>query len=259
MVNKQKYNKIKILVIGDSCIDNFTYGDVVRLAPEAPVPVFNSTHTKSNNGMAGNVVNNLKTIGVQVFLITNNEIINKTRYVDERTNQILIRIDDNDKISRIDQKVLKQIINNKYEGVTYDSIIISDYDKGFLLEKDIQFICENNKNVFIDTKKILDDWCINADFIKINHVEYERTKFNINNLNLEKKLIITLSEKGCRYIDKIFTVPKVEIKDVSGAGDTFISGLVSEYVRTKNIEESIKFAQECATIVVQKKGVTTII
>jgi D-glycero-beta-D-manno-heptose-7-phosphate kinase len=155
--------------------------------------------------------------------------------------------------------MLEKIINNKYEGVTYDSIIISDYDKGFLSEKDIQFICENNKNVFIDTKKILDDWCINADFIKINHVEYERTKFNINNLNLEKKLIITLSEKGCKYIDEIFTVPKVEIKDVSGAGDTFISGLVSEYVRTKNIKKSIKFAQECATIVVQKKGVTTII
>lgn len=258
MVNKQKYNKIKILVIGDSCIDNFTYGDVVRLAPEAPVPVFNPTHTKSNNGMAGNVVNNLKTIGVQVFLITNNEIINKTRYVDERTNQILIRIDENDKIPRINSKVLNKIVNNGYNNTKYDAIIISDYDKGFLTEQDIEFICKNNKNVFIDTKKILDEWCTKADFIKINHVEYEHTKFNIDNLNLEKKLIITLSDKGCRYQDKIFTVPKVQIKDVSGAGDTFISGLVAEYVRTNKIDKSIKFAQECATVVVQKKGVTTI-
>jgi D-beta-D-heptose 7-phosphate kinase/D-beta-D-heptose 1-phosphate adenosyltransferase len=258
MINKEKYNKIKILVVGDSCIDNFTYGSVVRLAPEAPVPVFNPTQTTSNNGMAGNVVNNLKSIGVEVFLITNNEVISKTRYVDERTNQILIRIDENDRISRIDQKVLKKIVNNQYNDVTYDSIIISDYDKGFLTEEDIQFICINNKNIFIDTKKILDEWCINADFIKINHVEYEHTKFNINNLDLEKKLIITLSDKGCKYQDKIFTVSKVQIKDVSGAGDTFISGLVAEYVRTKNIEMSIKFAQDCATIVVQKKGVTTI-
>jgi D-beta-D-heptose 7-phosphate kinase/D-beta-D-heptose 1-phosphate adenosyltransferase len=258
MINKEKYNKVKILVVGDSCIDNFTYGSVVRLAPEAPVPVFNPTQTTSNNGMAGNVVNNLKSIGVEVFLITNDEVIIKTRYVDERTNQILIRIDENDKISRIDQEILKKIVNNQYNDVTYDSIIISDYDKGFLTEEDIQFICINNKNIFIDTKKILDEWCINADFIKINHVEYEHTKFNINNLDLEKKLIITLSDKGCKYQDKIFTVPKVQIKDVSGAGDTFISGLVAEYVRTKNIEMSIKFAQDCATIVVQKKGVTTI-
>jgi D-beta-D-heptose 7-phosphate kinase/D-beta-D-heptose 1-phosphate adenosyltransferase len=258
MINKEKYNKIKILVVGDSCIDNFTYGSVVRLAPEAPVPVFNPTQTTSNNGMAGNVVNNLKSIGVEVFLITNDEVISKTRYVDERTNQILIRVDENDKISRINSKILNKIVNNQYDGVKYDAIIISDYDKGFLTEKDIQFICENNKNTFIDTKKILDEWCVNADFIKINHVEYEHTKFNINNLDLNKKLIITLSDKGCKYQDKIFTVPKVQIKDVSGAGDTFISGLVSEYVRTKKIDSSIKFAQKCATVVVQKKGVTTI-
>ena len=258
MINKEKYNKVKILVVGDSCIDNFTYGSVVRLAPEAPVPVFNPTQTTSNNGMAGNVVNNLKSIGVEVFLITNDEVISKTRYVDERTNQILIRIDENDKISRIDQEILKKIVNNQYNDVTYDSIIISDYDKGFLTEEDIQFICINNKNIFIDTKKILDEWCINADFIKINHVEYEHTKFNINNLDLEKKLIITLSDKGCKYQDKIFTVPKVQIKDVSGAGDTFISGLVCEYVRTSDITEAILFAQACATKVVQKKGVCTI-
>jgi len=258
MINKEKYNKIKILVIGDSCIDNFTYGSVVRLAPEAPVPIFNPIHTTSNNGMAGNVVNNLKSIGVKVFLITNDEVISKTRYVDERTNQILIRIDENDKISRINSKVLNKIVNNKYNNTKYDAIIISDYDKGFLTEQDIQFICKNNKNIFIDTKKILDEWCTESDFIKINHVEYEHTKFNINNLDLEKKLIITLSDKGCRYQDKIFTVPKVQIKDVSGAGDTFISGLVAEYVRTNKIDKSIKFAQECATVVVQKKGVTTI-
>jgi bifunctional ADP-heptose synthase (sugar kinase/adenylyltransferase) len=258
MINKEKYNKIKILVIGDSCIDSFTYGSVVRLAPEAPVPVFNPIQTTSNRGMAGNVVNNLKSIGVEVFLITNDEVINKTRYVDERTNQILIRIDENDRVSRINSSILNKIVNNQYNGVKYDALIISDYDKGFLTEEDIQFICSNNKNIFIDTKKILDEWCINADFIKINHVEYEHTKFNINNLNLEKKLIITLSDKGCKYQDKIFKVPKVQIKDVSGAGDTFISGLVAEYIRTNNIEMSIKFAQDCATIVVQKKGVATI-
>jgi sugar/nucleoside kinase (ribokinase family) len=50
----------------------------------------------------------------------------------------------------------------------------------------------------------------------------------------------------------------VSVKDVSGAGDTFLSGLVVEYVRTKNIESAIEFAQQCTTIVVQKSGVSTI-
>jgi sugar/nucleoside kinase (ribokinase family) len=71
-------------------------------------------------------------------------------------------------------------------------------------------------------------------------------------------MIITLSNKGCQYKDKLYPVEKVQIRDVSGAGDTFLSGLVTEYVLTKDIEKAIKFAQECATIVVQKPGVSTI-
>ena len=48
------------------------------------------------------------------------------------------------------------------------------------------------------------------------------------------------------------------VKDVSGAGDTFLSGLVVEYSRSKDINKAIHFAQECTTIVIQKSGVSTI-
>ena len=57
---------------------------------------------------------------------------------------------------------------------------------------------------------------------------------------------------------KVYDVKDVEIKDLSGAGDTFLAGLVCKYLRTNNIEESINFANECATDVVQKQGVTVI-
>ena len=50
----------------------------------------------------------------------------------------------------------------------------------------------------------------------------------------------------------------VEVKDVSGAGDTFISGLCYSYLKTNSIETAINFANECATTVVQKRGVSTI-
>ena len=46
----------KILVIGELCIDKFVYGEVKRLSPEAPVPVFNPIVTEENRGMAGNVL-----------------------------------------------------------------------------------------------------------------------------------------------------------------------------------------------------------
>ena len=259
MIQKgKKYKSLNILVVGDSCIDRFVYGDSSRLAPEAPVPVFNPNTENTNPGMAGNVARNIESLGTNVLLVTNKIKPLKTRYVDERSGHILLRVDENDRVDRIDRKTLIQIVKNKCMNKQFDAIIVSDYNKGFLLEEDIKFICDNNDNVFVDTKKIISDWVINSKFIKINHVEYKNTELTLDKMNLEDKLIITLSNKGCQYKDKIFTVEDVSVKDVSGAGDTFLSGLVVEYSRTKEIEKSIQFAQKCATIVVQKKGVSTI-
>ena len=55
-----------------------------------------------------------------------------------------------------------------------------------------------------------------------------------------------------------YPVPRVEIKDTSGAGDTFVASLVCEYIRSRNIETAICFANKNATKVVQKKGVAVI-
>lgn len=255
---KNLYQQIKILVIGDSCTDVFTYGEALRLAPEGPAPVFNPQYSKENGGMASNVVSNIRAIGAKVKLITQQENIVKTRYIDERTNFLLLRIDENDKTSRISQSTLKEITNNTFQNEVYDAIIVSDYCKGFLTEEDIEIIATRNHNVFLDTKKILGEWCNDVDFIKINHTEFDRTKHTIDFLGIYNKMIITRSDEGCEYQGNIFPVEKVNIKDVSGAGDTFISGLVCEYIRTKDVNLAIKFAQECATKVVQKKGVCTI-
>jgi bifunctional ADP-heptose synthase (sugar kinase/adenylyltransferase) len=257
-LKKEEFKSYNIIVIGDSCIDTFTYGTAIRLAPEAPVPVFNPNNSISNPGMAGNVSRNLEVLGPNSILITNSENMVKTRYVDDRTGHILLRVDQNDIVERIPSDILLSIKDNKFNNKHIDAIVISDYDKGFLNEEDIEWICSNNTNVFIDTKKILDKWCIGASFIKINNVEYEHTRYSLKELNIEDKLIITLSNKGCKYKEKIYPVKKVDIRDVSGAGDTFMSGLVVEFIRTKDIEKSILFAQECATVVVQKSGVATI-
>ena len=253
-----KYLKYKILVIGDSCTDVFTYGNNFRLAPEGPAPVFNPVNTKSNGGMALNVKVNIEAIGAKAVLITQNEEIFKTRYVDERTNSLLLRVDTNDKASRIDLGLIQQLKLNKFNNEHYDAIVISDYCKGFLTEDDIFEISQSNSNVFLDTKKVLGEWCRSCDFIKINHLEFDRTKHTIDKLDLYNNLIITHAHKGCEYQNKMYPVEQVTIKDMSGAGDTFISGLVCEYVSSYEIDAAIKFAQECATKVVQKKGVCTI-
>ena len=242
----------RVLVIGDSCKDIFVYGDIHRVCPEAPVPVFNPIRQTENDGMAKNVVRNLEALGCNVEFISNDNSIKKIRYVDNRSNQMVLRVDENDTCRSINDKEIDYI--EKFY-MNFDAVIISDYCKGFLDEEDICFIADKCNNVFLDTKKEIGDWVNDVDFIKINELEYEKNyKGKPNN----DKLIVTLGSKGCQYMGETFSVNEVSVKDVSGAGDTFMAGLVVKYIKTLDIKESIHFAQECTTTVVQKIGVVTI-
>lgn len=244
---------MKILVIGDSCKDVFIYGTANRLCPEAPVPVFIPKRKTETGGMAANVYENIESLNVEVDLVTNSEPITKTRYVEEKTNHQIIRVDS-------DANKSKRIAG--IEHIPFDSycaVIISDYNKGFLEYDDIEYICSKHDTVFIDTKKIVNEKMLGARFIKINEHEYE------NNIaagqyfkEFYDKLIVTMSGKGCKYMEKEFNVDEVEVRDNSGAGDSFISALAIEYCRSKDIDKSIVYANECATIVVQHKGVTKV-
>ena len=68
-----------------------------------------------------------------------------------------------------------------------------------------------------------------------------------------------MSERGCMYNEKRYPVDNsVEVRDLSGAGDTWMASFVMKYIDSNSIDESIQFANNNATIVVQKRGVTTI-
>lgn len=241
-----------ILVIGESCLDVFHYGECLRLCPEAPVPVFKSIRTNENGGMAMNVYQNTLKIGVPAQIVTNNNwtFIKKTRFVEEKSNHMFMRLDEN-------ENDYGNINIDNLNLESYHAIIVSDYNKGFLSTEDLQKISMNHPLTFLDTKKILGDWAKDFSYIKINGPEYQKTKHTLNE-DLYKKLIITQGPNGSIHLGKTYSVPVVEIKDVSGAGDTFISALCCQYLKTRNIEDSILFANECATTVVQKRGVSTI-
>ena len=245
---------MKILIMGESCLDVYQYGRANRLCPEAPVPVFQADgDAKKNPGMAMNVCRNLKALvdyEVEIFTNENWEQITKTRFVDERTNAIVLRLDQNDNAYK--RKNIKEI-----DFGAYDAIIVSDYNKGFLTEEDICFISHQNECTFLDTKKILGSWAENIKYIKINEYEYNRTKHKLND-TLLNKMIITLGPQGAHHQEVRYSVPKVEIKDTSGAGDTFIAALTDEYIKHHNISLAIEFANICATKVVQKKGVSVV-
>ena len=64
----QQHKPFRILVVGDVCVDNYQYGVVDRISPEAPVPVFIPTREESRNGMAANVAANLVALGCEVVV-----------------------------------------------------------------------------------------------------------------------------------------------------------------------------------------------
>ena len=80
---------------------------------------------------------------------------------------------------------------------------------------------------------------------------------NISDKNKDK-FIITLGMNGAKHDNIVFLSPSPkQTIDVSGAGDTFTAFFSLKYYETKNISESIKFANQMASIVVSKRGVAT--
>ena len=139
----------KVLVIGDSCKDVYVYGSCERIAPDAPVPVFVPNYQHQNYGMAANAYQNIVSLKCPATIKTNNLVVEKARYVDEKTNHIFIRIDSGEENLKRITALSKDLFKN------YELVVISDYDKGFLAEDDVQFICENHPLVFVDTKKTI--------------------------------------------------------------------------------------------------------
>ena len=244
---------IKVLVIGDSCLDEYIYCSTSRFCPDAPVPILKPESFVSTLGMAGNVVDNLESLEIEVELISNANKIKKTRYVDSKTNHMFFRIDEGeDDVFPIAQKSLDSI---NWED--YSAVVISDYCKGFIDENTIKYISKQHPITFLDTKKQIGSWVEDITFIKINDVEYRYSEKFIDN-NYKDSLIITRGSNGAEYKGNTYPVKKVDVKDTSGAGDSFLAGLVGNYLETYNIVKSIKFANKCATQVVQKKGTAKI-
>jgi bifunctional ADP-heptose synthase (sugar kinase/adenylyltransferase) len=241
----------KVLVIGENCIDVFVYGYSKRKSPEGEGMVFNPTREIYADGMVYNTYNNLVSMGVGVDVITNPEEIIKTRYLDEESNYLFLRVDENDLAIRYNVELLPSLD-------CYSAILISDYDKGFLTKEDIRYISQRHPLVIVDTKKELGEWCRDICFIKINRSEYLNNVDIIqNNSWLEEKIIVTLDKDGVIHKGIRYPAEKVEVVDICGAGDTFIAGFTKEYISTTNVSKSIVYANKVASVVVGKKGVVT--
>jgi D-beta-D-heptose 7-phosphate kinase/D-beta-D-heptose 1-phosphate adenosyltransferase len=188
--------------------------------------------------MAFNVFHNLNAFGIETHLLTNDEEIVKTRYIDEKSNQQILRVDEELEVIPLDDEV--------FDG-EYDALVISDYDKGFITQTKLFELCNNFAGpIFIDTKKIAIPG--NA-FIKVNEYEFKKiTHYDPDNM------IITKGGEGTEYQGKLYPAEKVKVFDVVGAGDTFLAALTYGYLNYGSIEEAIPLANKAAAIAVSHTG-----
>ena len=187
LATTQQQRQFKILLVGDNCKDIYQYGTIDRLSPEAPVPVFVPTYKEEREGMAGNVAKNLEALGCKVNYLFGETSV-KTRLIDERSRQQIVRID-NDVVST-------PITFNAIIPDTYDAIVVSDYNKGTVSYELIEELIALSIPIFIDTKKT-DLERFQGAWVKINELEYSKIKTNAQDLLLlkaveEQGLFITI-------------------------------------------------------------------
>ena len=233
--------QFKVLLIGDSCSDEYVYGICERLNPEAPVPILRETEVKTQKGMAWNVRENLMSFGIKVYILTQEERIIKRRFIDQRYNQQLLRVDVEDTVKPLGYDLPKE---------NFDALVISDYDKGFLTTKRIYELVEwFDGPVFIDSKKT--NLPVEYAYIKINDDEYSKLDKELKD---SPNLIVTKGPQGVDYQGKNYPAVGVSVFDVCGAGDTFLSALVYFYLLYGKIETAIPYANKAAAIAVTHFG-----
>ena len=233
----------KILLIGDYCIDEYRFGTVDRISPEAPVPIFKETRRITTEGMVGNVYQNFHKLGCWVDLYKGGNSL-KTRLIDEKSKQHILRLDNDDYASELKyEHILRE------EIVHADAIVISDYNKGYVSYKLVKKLRdEYDGPIFIDTKKT-DLLRFQGCFVKINELEFNAAQ------TFCKDIIVTRGSYYVQYKNHLFDVPNVDVFDVCGAGDTFLAALTYGYLSYGSIEKAIPFAIKAASITVQNLGV----
>ena len=255
--NSPQLKSLKVLVTGDACWDYYHYGDVTRISPEAPVPVFKHVQTHIKNGMCANVNDNILKLCDDLnenHIFTAHFTEKKNRYVDRKFKQQLFRVDES-----LSAKHKEKVFEKAKSAITElgaNLVIISDYDKGTLSYEEIETLIflakERNATVFIDTKK-KDLARFDGAFIKINESEYNARTSDCPNT------IVTCAQDGVVFYPqpetkRWFPVMPIVFIDVIGAGDTFLAAVSFMYHITQDIDKAIAFANMAARITIQHRG-----
>ena len=228
----QTFNDKKVLIIGDSMIDAYLWGEVNRTSPEAPVPIVEVKKHENRLGGAANVALNLKALGANpilcsvigtdekgvlfeklmkesnlstegIFSSNKRKTTVKTRVIAENKHQLRIDEEETSPIEQVEEflKLTISLIND------IDVIILQDYNKGVLTSEIIEKVIgsANKKGIptIVDPKKLNFNSYKNCTIFKPNLAEIKtgmKVDFDANNIaEIEKttsELRKKLSAKG---------------------------------------------------------------
>lgn len=201
----QHFNRQTIVVLGDLMLDEFIWGEVRRISPEAPVPVVEVKRESWHLGGAGNVVSNLLALGAQALPIgligddlagtrlreafkannadTSGLVVDATRPTTRKTrivahSQQMLRTDREDRTPIHANNEAQVAAAFQLALAKADAVIISDYDKGLLTPHLLQRVIERtqalNKPICLDPKIKNFQHYRGVDVITPNQHEAER-------------------------------------------------------------------------------------
>ena len=291
-----KFPKVKVLIVGDLILDRFIRGESKRISPEAPVPVVEVRDETYNLGGAGNVANNIISLGGSVSIagrvgndyaaeILLKELKKKNINIDglfaDNTiktsiktrviagHQQVVRFDKETvcELSPLTSAKIMRFINKKISSA--DAVLISDYGKGVVTQKVISEIMRLSKKYFA-RYEFVDCLTPNIyeamDGMGVPKLKNENDFKSLGKKILKKlkcrSVLITQGENGMTLFEKgkITHIPTTakEVFDVTGAGDTVIAVLTLALSCGASLLEASKIANYAAGIVVGKLGAATV-
>lgn len=294
-----------ILIIGDLMLDEYIYGTIDRISPEAPVPILLKKQKKTKLGGAANVAMNIKSLGSKPYLISvvgddkqadtarklleegdiSSYLINDdSRPTTTKTRMMtggyqVMRVDE-ESDSDIDTSVEVKVLNafkNYLHKENIAGVILQDYNKGVLTHHIIEqvisqcnkvgiptfvdpkannFFSFKNCTIFKPNKKEL------LSAIMVDNSDFKSAIVKAYQLLQSQVIFCTLSAEGIAYLDeaeyKVIPTSRIEVVDVSGAGDTSLAVIALGYISGFSNEDIATLANIAGGLACRKAEVSDI-
>lgn len=256
----EKIQGIHVAVIGDPMVDEYHFGHVNRICPEAPVPVFVTDRIETRRGGADNVANQLEALGCKVTTCFPRSFSRKTRYVAD--SHMLLRVDDDVWYTPTEQDYTR-VENTLTHMAFIDAVVLSDYAHGWLSPEMCRRVIDvagyRSAPVIVDPKKDCPKFA-GCELICPTEEEFKDLSGFLAGRAFPNVLIkrgakgMQLHSLYCEEVD----IPAVAKKvfDVTGAGDVVVAVVAAAGAVGASYLEAAQLAAIAAGYVVGEVGTT---